>query len=264
MTRRNARNETPEMFAGAVITALVHIGFVVLLVVFGKDAKADAEPVLVPVIATELLMWGEVMPTEGELPWIANPEEAPEDAPTTPVDPETPTAAPEEEAVVLNPQAAPVEPQREELRTENEPRPENAQERPYRGETNPNRPTNSDPIMGSSEGFIGGTSLSETAMRNQFSEIQRQLNRALRRPATITEDEFGRLSADVDVRITESGQVTSFDIVRSSGNASFDGAVEAALNTFRFGREYLRINTVSNEELRASMVRNGFRITVSP
>ncbi|MCB9506323.1 MAG: TonB C-terminal domain-containing protein [Myxococcales bacterium] len=262
------RPDSTGIAIGAALTFFAHSAFVGLLVmanIFGDDDSADA-PVIAPVISAELLMLGDVMPTEGELPWIANPEEAPEvdDNPDPAPVPETETAAPDQETVVLHPEPAPVERRREENRPNPEPSNRDLPERRDRGETNPNRPTNNRPRIGSPDGFAGGTSLSASAQANQFAGLVNQLSRALRRPAALTEEEYTRLRVDVNVRVTAEGRVVSWDFVNRSGNPAFDSAVESMLNRFRLGSERLRLSSISNEELREAVIRNGFQIPVRP
>jgi outer membrane biosynthesis protein TonB len=258
--------DTLGIAVGAGTTFFVHAAFIGLFLlanVFG-DEEAESQT-LVPVISAELLMFGDVMPNPGELPWIANPEEAPQDDrnPEPAPVPETETALPDQEVVVLNQEPVPQqERRREENRARPEESPRDAPERRDRGETNPNRPTNTRPRVGSPDGFVGGTSLSAEAQANQFAELVRQLSRALRKPAALSDAEYRRLSADVRVRVTADGRVTSWDFVGRSGNGAFDDAVESMLGRFKLGTDRLRIASITNAELREAVIRQGFQIPV--
>lgn len=253
------------MAFGAALTFLAHVVlFAMLFFVNPMGDGEEADGVVLQVIETELLMYGEVMPTEGELPWIANPEEAPQESDPEPAPvPEEETTLPEQETVVVEP-----EPVAEAVVVPQENRPEpvehrpELEQRPDRGETNTNRPENQRPTMGSQEGFRGGTSLSASALANQFAGIVNQLKRTLRRPAAIPSDEYESLEATVWVRCTGSGQITEWEFERRSGNRLFDAAVESMLNRFRMGSDRLRLSSVSNVAVREQMVSDGFRIPI--
>lgn len=256
------------MLFGASVTFVSHaVLFALLIIAAYRPVPEVEEPELLPVVSAELLMLGDVMPEDGELPWIANPEQAPQvdNNPEPAPVPEEETSLPDQETVVLNPEPVPTppEPRREENRAQQEETNRDAPERRDRGETNENRPTNDRARMGSQDGVAGGTSLSATAMRNQFAGLVGQLSRALRRPSGITDSEFRGLEAMVYVRCTEAGRITSWDFVERSGNQLFDDAVQSMLNRFRMGSDRLRLSTVTNDDLRNSMIRDGFRIPVT-
>lgn len=258
------RPDNVGLIFGLALTSAAHLAFVGLLLmvdVFGDD---EPQGVLLPVISAELLMLGDQMPEDGELPWIANPEPAPQqdDNPEPAPVPEEETTLPQQETVVITPDPAPPQQVREENRAQPEERQPDRQERRDRGETNPNRPTNERPRMGSPDGFAGGTSLSASALQNQFAGLVAQLGRALRRPSSITDAEYASLEAVVYIRTSVEGRVLSWEFVESSGNRAFDSAVESMLNRFRMGSDRLRLSTVSNEDLRNRMVAEGFRIPV--
>ncbi len=258
--------DTVGVVFGAALTFLAHVLLFAMLFFVNPlgEGEDEEDGVVLSVIETELLMYGEVMPDDGELPWIANPEEAPQESDPEPAPiPEEETTLPEQETVVIEPEpvAEPSEVVQENRPDPVEHRPELA-ERQDRGETNPNRPENQRPTMGSQDGFQGGTSLSASALANQFSGIVRQLSRALRRPASIPSDEYERLEATVWVRCTGSGQITEWEFEDRSGNRVFDAAVESMLNRFRMGSDRLRLGSVSNAEVREQMVSDGFRIPV--
>ena len=257
------KKDSVGLMFGAALTFLAHAAlFTLLFLINPLGRESDEETVLVPVISTELLMYGEVMPDDGELPWIANPEEAPEQSDPDPAPvPEEETTLPQQETVVVD--AVPTE---AEVVEENRPEPEEHRPelaaRPDRGPTNENRPENQRPTMGSQEGHQGGTSLSASAQAIQFAGIVRQLSGALRRPSAIPQDEYRRLEAELFVRCTGSGQIVDWEFEERSGNRLFDAAIESMLNRFKMGSDRLRLSSVSNEELRGAMVSNGFRIPV--
>ncbi len=253
------------LFFGGALSFVAHAALLFLLFVATGPAEDETpETISLPIISAEMLMLGDVMPVDGELPWIANPEEAPsEDNQLEPAPvPEEETTLPQQETVVLNPEPAPAQTVREENRARPEERQPEREERRDRGETNPNRPTNERPRMGSTEGSEGGTSLSASAMRNQFAGLVRQFGRAMRRPSGITDAEYRTLEAMVHIRCTEAGRITAWEFVDRSGNRLFDSAVESMLNRFRLGSDRLQLSSVSNDELRERMIREGFRIPV--
>jgi outer membrane biosynthesis protein TonB len=260
------QKDTVGVAFGALLTLFAHVVLVGMLFFVNPIGEGDeaADTLVLSVIETELLMYGEVMPTDGELPWIANPEEAPQESDSEPAPvPEEETTLPEQETVVIQPEpAADTVPIVQENRPEPVDHRPDLQTRPDRGETNPNRPENQRPTMGSQDGFQGGTSLSASALANQFAGIVRQLSRALRRPAAIPSDEYEDLEATVWVRCTGSGQITTWEFEQRSGNRLFDAAVESMLNRFRMGSDRLRLSSVSNAEIRDQMVSDGFRIPV--
>lgn len=255
------RSDTPELVLGAALTALIH-GLFLAFMLFARAGVATADdPVILPVISAELLRWGEVMPEPGELPTIPNP--AP--APTPEVPPERPAPAqpdeqpPAPQEIVLSRERPETPARRDETRG-TERRTADGPTRQYRGEHNPNRPITDGPIYGSPDGFIGGTSLSETAIRDQFSRIRAQLQRAFRPPATLTDDELRRLRTLVEIRVTSTGQITGWRVLESSGNRLFDAQVESMLNRFRVGRDRLDLGSIRDDRLREEVIGRGFRI----
>lgn len=262
------RADIPEITTGVVAALVAHAVLVGLIVFAQVDGEGEEHaPIELPVMETELLMLGEQMPQEGMMPRMANPEEAPQNSERVAVEeiPEE-TQLPDQETVVLEREVE----AREERRTENRPDPTperrntEARERQNRGENNPNRPANNDPTIGSRDGFAGGTSLSASAQANQLAPISTQIGRAVRRPASIPESEFRRLSCRVSFRVSEIGRVlpSSWDVEQSSGNRQFDMAVISALNSFSRGSSRLQLNRITNEDLRAEVIRRGFVITI--
>lgn len=256
-----------EVFAGVVLTCVAHValGTLLFLVESHKEAE-ERTTVELLVIDAELAALGDVLPVAGQLPEIANPEEAPEDAP--PPDPTQPipeeTSVPDSEVVVLNQEPEPVQEQeRTVVRADEVQQNRDAPDRADRGETNPNRPTNDRPRVGFQDGYAGGTSLSESALRNQFAIIQSQIGRQIDRPTSIDEATWSRLSATYQIRVAVDGQIVDFQRVTGSGNSTFDAQVEVALNRFRSGRERLRLSSL-NDEVRQAFIAQGFRITVRP
>jgi outer membrane biosynthesis protein TonB len=261
----SSTGDTPEVLAGVAVSVAAHIVIGVMVFVATWQQAAEADEADANMMAGEVLMLGEVMPLPGELPWIANPEPAPENAP--PPEPNQPppeqTAVPDQEVVRLNPEPPPEQtPERpQENRVEQTQAPQDAPPRPDRGETNPNRPTNADPRIGSTEGFAGGTSLSEDALRNQYSIIQAQIQRAMTRSRAISDSDYARLSARVEIRATSQGRISSFEFLERSGNVLFDSSIETALNSFREGSARLNLAAL-NPEVRDRFVSNGLRLNI--
>lgn len=250
-----------EMATGLMLTLVAH-GVVLAFALMGSMSEPAAAPPAPVVIEAELLKWGEVMPKDGQLPWIANPEPAEKPEEPEEVKPEEPkeVAPPDEETVALKP--LPEEPKKPKKETlEQQPKKEQPKvtaTQPYRGETNPLRPTNNLPVMGSSSGFQGGTSLSAQAVNNQMARITAQLQRALRAPAGIPPGECRTLSATVYVRVTVQGRISTCDIKSSSGNALFDGAVRTMCSRYSMGQSRLDLNSITDAGLRQSIEKSGF------
>lgn len=260
----------PEIVGGVLLAAVSH-GVLIALLVLATGLTSDTGEALEvdgQIVSAELLMWGEVMPEDGQLPWIANPEPAPPDAlPPQPDDPpEADTTAPQQEVVNPTPPDD-AEVHLEEEDTDNQARPEEhrpeATPRRDRGESNPNRPTNNDPVMGSPDGYVGGTSLSADAQRNAWAQIITTISSEVRRPSTIPDSVYPTLSARVHIRVTTDGRISSTRFLEPSGNSSFDAAVESALNVFRRGRARLPLHTLP-PELREAFIADGVNLRIRP
>lgn len=264
MSSTRTATDAPEVIAGITAAVVAHVGLAAAFLISAWTEAAAAEDRQSELLAGEVLMLGEVMPLPGELPWIANPEQAPENAP--PPDPTQPpppeTAPPDQEVVRLNeapPEQTPERTVENQARTE--PQNRDAPERTDRGETNPNRPTNNDPTIGSREGMAGGTSLSPDALRNQYAIIQAQIQREIRRPRSISDSEYAALRARVYIRATAQGRISSWEFEDRSGNILYDSAIETALNAFREGTQRLQLNAL-NEEVRTRFIENGLILNI--
>ena len=262
--------------SGVSVSIFAHI-CMLIAVISAHQAEPAAEPAAeeeafeaVFIAPVDLLQWGEEMPSARALPNLPNPAPAPEPEileETAP--PEEETTVPVEEIVVLdqpepieNPD--PVEQVETEIRSaqsEEQHEPEQ-EERQFRGEHNFNRPTNTDTTHGQSDGFVGGTSLSEHALRNILSRIQEQLQRAFRAPRSLSRDELSRLSARVRVRVDSSGRVTNFSFVSESGNRLFDAQVQSMLGRFRNGSSRLDVASITDETVRRQIENDGFVVTI--
>jgi outer membrane biosynthesis protein TonB len=264
------RTSIVDRLVGVMVSVTVHVGVVLFLVVLQqRSPPADEPTTLVNFIEAELLMYGEVMPVDGQLPWIANPEPAPPDAlPPQPEDDLTvETSRPEQEVVRPPTPEPPPTPPPERPPEENRARPEPVQREAApardRGPSNPNRPTNRDPLVGSRDGFVGGTSLSETALRNQYARIIQQISRAVRRPAGIPDSQYARLRCRLHIRASEAGRIIAWEWLERSGNAMYDAAVESALNSFRQGSVRLELGSL-NPEVRQQFIARGINLTITP
>lgn len=244
----------------------MHVGVVAFLIFFQSvsNANRDDDMVQLPVISTELLKWGEEMPDENALPVISNPAPAPEPDEMPEVLPEPdPEAEPTPaETVDLNAAPSDTPAPTEQLKPREPERTEDAPQVAYRGETNPHRPTNEHRIQGSPDGFRGGTSLSDSAIRNQLSAIQDQLQRAFRPPRSISESALRSMEARFRISVDASGRIVRWELIRSSGNRQFDTTAEAAFNRFRHGSERLRLSSITDEPLRDQIVAQGFETTM--
>jgi outer membrane biosynthesis protein TonB len=269
MTGAPARTaDRAEFTAGVVVTVLAHGALVALLAVSaGSQDQAAPSTDELPVIALELLQWGEAMPNPRALPEIANPEDAPQERDDTPppVEPPPPqTALPQQEEVVLQPTPPQPERQPEENRAQPREQPRDAPARTDRGPTERRRPTNTSPIPGDPTGVRGGTSLSESALARQLATIVRQLNEQVRRPSTLTEDQWRALYALVHIRMNADGQITAFRFVDASGNRAFDSAVRSGFNRFQQGSLRLQVSTVTDQALRNILLNQGLNVYVAP
>ena len=259
-------SQSAEMLVGAFLTAVAHVGVIGLMFFAFAPGSGDDVTDALPVLELELLRWGEAMPDPTALPEIANPTEAPDEA--QPPDPEE--APPEEEAqadpdeVVLNP--IPTEQPPEERETEAVPEREQTESTQVvdRGETIQQRPTNTVPIPGSPSGLIGGTSFSDSVLARQLATIIRQIQQAVHRPETITQDLWTQYWARVHIRMDDDGRITRMTFVDPSGNRQFDSAVRYGLNRFGEGSQRLTMSSVTNAQLREVLVEQGLIIVIAP
>jgi hypothetical protein len=250
-----------EFAFGVMATLVVHAALLVAALVMSVPEPEEARSFKAPVIDVELLKWGEVMPEDGQLPWIANPEpaEPTEEAPPA-SDPKQAQAPPDEETVELEPKPdeAPKPRREERLEQQPKPTPRDAPPTTFRGPTDPSRPTNNLPVMGSRDGVQGGTSLSAEAQRNQFSRIVAQLQRVLRKPANTSDTECARLAARVKLRVTVQGRISQCDLDAPTGNPLFDSSVRTMCNAFMLGQRRLDLGSITDEALREDIERRGF------
>lgn len=266
------RDETTELVLGAAMTALVHGLLVVVIVVGQSRHEPPEERMLLPVITADLLRLGEVMPEPGQLPELHNPPPAPSSpTPSVARTPERAAQAPpepapvaREEVVLQREPAEPSEtprPQRETQRpTVETPRPSSGDDQRSGtvGVHDPSRPVTDGPAIGSPDGFAGGLSLSDSALRNQFSRIQSQLNQAFERPSGLSDDQLRGLRTEIFIRVTAQGRIAEFRIVRSSGNNAFDFRVRQMANRFREGPDRLDLQSITNDALRQDLIQRGF------
>lgn len=269
----NRRDESTELILGAALTALVHGALIAFVVIGSVAPKGVTEPLELPVITADLLRLGEVMPNPGELPELHNPAPAPTS--NTPAVPRTPDAAPSapaeptevaREEVALNRESEQPAPAQQEQRPPAQ-RPTAELPRPSSGDDNrsasvgvhdPSRPVTDGPSIGSPDGFAGGLSLSDSAMRNQFARIQSQLNSAFERPSGLSPEQLRGLSVQIYIKVTVQGRISEYRIVRSSGNNAFDFRARQMANKFREGPERLDIGSISNTALRQDLLNRGF------
>lgn len=238
------------VMAGSLATLLLHGALIGLYLYFHEEEETpEEEPVeYAQYEEVELLMWGEVMPEDHQLPVIANP--APEEQPEEVVQIDEPP--PEEEAVTPPPEEEEEPVQREER--------EETTRRDDRRH-NPERPVNDEALVGSPDGFRGGTSLSPTALANLFGPVQEQIQNAYRPPSSLSAQELSRLSAVVRVYVNEDGRITRYRFSDRSGNSAFDSAVERALRNFQLGSRRLRLPFHNEAAMRQALDR-GFEVTV--
>jgi outer membrane biosynthesis protein TonB len=248
---RNVDQPSALAFIGGVLATLLFHGAMVVGYIYLHEGRVEAaqdDSSLMEFEAVELLMWGEVMPDPGELPIIANPE-----LDTQPEDVVDPT--PPDEEVVL------VEPDEREIRRDD---PEdNPDQRRDNELHNPDRPTNNEQIQGSPDGFRGGTSLSASALENLFGPAQRQIQRAFHPPSSLGDSELERLRGLIRFRTNAAGRIMNWEWITHSGNATFDSAVERALNRFRHGSERLRL-PIGNDEAMRFATEVGIAMEIAP
>lgn len=235
-------------FGGAIFSVAVHVGVAAFFFMGGEneDVEAAVAPELMVFEEVELLKWGEVMPDPNELPTISNPEQETREQDVVTLDQEPDIQQPPDDE---NEDATP---------EEETPDPEQRQDD---SRHNPDRPTNNEPIQGSSEGYRHGTSLSATAMANLFGPVQEQIQRAVRPPSTLSQAQLEELEGVISIYVNEDGRVRRFTWRSRTGNAGYDGAIERAINLFRLGSRRLRLPT-HNPAAMQQAVDGGFRITI--
>lgn len=239
--------ETSFVTLGVFFSAAIHVGLVLFFFAGQQeDAEAAVEPAaLLPFEEVELLMWGEVMPTPGALPTIANPAPETREEDVVNVEPQDDQVAiPEEQ-----PEPDERRPQEDEL--------EEDQRRDDRRH-NPNRPVNNEALIGSPDGFRGGTSLSATAMANLFSRAQEQLQTSVRAPSTLSASQLQSIRGVVQIYVNREGRVLRYNWIEHTGNRTYDSAVERALNGFYLGSRRLSLPT-HHEQAMQQVLEYGFR-----
>lgn len=129
---------------------------------------------------------------------------------------------------------------------------------------NPNRPTNEDKVHGSKHGVEGGTSLDESAkhmMNTYAAKVQRAVRRKWRVPTTISKDRAKELAGKVrvSIRLSESGSILSYRFQRRSGDAQFDGSIEAAVKQFTSAGGH-KFPLPDREDVKRAVISKGLRL----
>ncbi len=86
--------------------------------------------------------------------------------------------------------------------------------------------------VGSLTGSRAGTA-TEAKGDPYILQLVDQIGSAWATPTTIKDAELATLTADACLTISESGALTSYKIVRKSGNSQFDSSLDAALSTIK-------------------------------
>lgn len=91
-------------------------------------------------------------------------------------------------------------------------------------------------VQPSNEGSLTGSragTATEAKGDPYILQLVDQIGTAWTVPTTIKDAELANLTADACLTISESGALTSYKIVRKSGNSQFDSSLDAALSTIK-------------------------------
>lgn len=241
---------TSHIVMGVMVSILTH-GLLIGVVVFGTmrgEAKleADIEPKMLEFEEVELLALGVEKPPE-QLVRISNPEPA--------------TKAPDE--IVIE---QPNEPVVELEKPEPEPEAKEDDRKRKMMEAlsalhNPNRPTNEDVPEGSEEGVIGGTALN-SILGGYASKLVAEITKEWEIPATFTAAEARGLADKVEVyvRLSDSGNIVTFQFRRRSGNEQFDDSIERRLKRFQVQYGGNKLPLPEEPSARAAVIREGLNL----
>ncbi|MEM7134925.1 MAG: energy transducer TonB [Myxococcota bacterium] len=80
-------------------------------------------------------------------------------------------------------------------------------------------------LEGDPDGIAEGTQATGTDREIYIGKLYAYFRRGFRTPTSIPDEELVKLTCALELSITEDGRVEGYEIVRSSGNESFDAAV---------------------------------------
>lgn len=235
---------------GVVVSLFTHIA-VIGVVIFGTirgEAKLEAEiePKMLAFEEVELLALGVEKKPEA-LVRIANPEPA-----TRPPD-EIVIEQPSEPVVELK-KPEPVEATKEDDR-------KRQMLDALSALHNPNRPTNEDLPEGSEEGVIGGTALT-SLIGSYATKLVAEISRLWELPSTVTPSDAQALadSVEVYVRLSESGNIVTFQFRKRSGNEQFDDSIERLLKRFQVQYGGRTLPLPDEPSARSAVIQQGLNL----
>lgn len=261
---RGARRNPAVVAAGIVTTVVVHaglVGFVVFQAMAGGEEEEKPEQKM-EFEDVELLQLGEEKP-DNQLPRISNPPAPTPDQETVTLDQEESKEESEEE------------PEKTQEKTESPPDPQakndDAKERKEKMEKafenlhDPNRPTNQEVPEGSEKGLAGGT-VSDEAMANMMKTYQARLLKKIGEywevPQTIPDSKLQELfgKATVYVRLSEEGNIVSYDFRRRTPNRQFNQSIERLLMKFQVSGGGHSLPLPDEKEVRQQVLERGLRL----
>jgi len=241
---------TSHIVLGVAVSLFTHVA-IIAMVVFGTlrgEAKLEAEiePKMLAFEEVELLALGVEKKPEA-LVRISNPE---------------PATKPPDEIVIEQPAEPVVElkkPEPIEAKKEDERRKQMMEA--LSALHNPNRPTNEDLPEGREEGVLGGTALN-SLLGSYASKLVSELSRVWELPATVSPSEAQRLadSVEVYVRLSESGNIVSFQFRKKSGNEQFDDSIDRLLKRFQVQYGGRTLPLPEEPSARSAVVQQGLNL----
>ena len=244
-----------DVVIGVVATLFLHaalIGAIIAGTLMGKaKIEKEIEPKMMRFEDVDLLALGEKKPPN-QLPRIPNPE------PKTKPPDEINLKQPKEPVVDLKKK-------KEEDVKEDEKARKKRMLDALSALNNPNRPTNDDLPAGSTNGVVGGD-ISDAALANLMgtyaAKLIAELSRYWELPSTVTPDEAKRLAGQVTVyvRLSESGNIVSYDFRKHSSNPQFDASIERVLKRFEVSVGGRKLPLPTDEHVRQAVIRQGLNL----
>lgn len=242
------------MWAGVVLTMLLHFGLVAVIIIGTmsgtKKIEEEIQPKMLTFEKVDLLALGEEKPPNA-LPRISNPE---------------PAVRPPDEVNLAKPEEPVVDLEKKEEKKEKED--EEARKRKMLDALsalhNPNRPSNDDLPEGSEDGVIGGN-ISDAALANLMgtyaAKVISELSRNWEIPSTVPDEEIPSLAGQVAVyvRLSEQGHIVVHRFEKNSTNDQFDASIDRLLRRYTVtgGR---KLPLPDDEAVKKSVLHHGLQL----
>lgn len=244
-----------DITAGIATSFLLHAAIITSIVIATMRSNAGMEQEIAPKMLefeeVELLALGEEKPPE-VLPRIANPE---------------PVTKPPDEVILEQPDEPVIELKKEETKDVKEDEKDRKKKmlEALSALNNPNRPTNDDTPAGSEQGVVGGD-ISNAALANLMgtyaSKLVGELGSVWDLPTTIAPSEVSDLSNQVEVyvRLSNGGNIVSYQFRRKSANDQFNDSIERVLKRFMVAYGGRTLPLPDDPAVKDAVVREGLNL----